>query len=236
MLPRRRRLPRVPRAARPRRRATGRSSTRRAASSARTTGTGASRPASGAGSASAAASRSTRCATSAATNTVVVGPRESLARDTRRRAGRLYVPVERVEVKLRYRSPAVAADVEPTARGFRLELDEPVVRGRPRARPRCSTRTTSWSAAGSSRRLRGPLGSPAMLASFGWSDLAYLALAVFLFAVGRRASLRRDPPRRNPGACFLVHTGNGDGAPARDLQDRRNRGPRERAARQGRSR
>jgi tRNA-specific 2-thiouridylase len=30
-----------------------------------------------------------------------------------------------VEAKLRYRSPAVPARVEPTARGFRLELDEP---------------------------------------------------------------------------------------------------------------
>ena len=31
----------------------------------------------------------------------------------------------RVEAKLRYRSPAVAATVEPTPRGFRLRLDEP---------------------------------------------------------------------------------------------------------------
>jgi tRNA-uridine 2-sulfurtransferase len=31
-----------------------------------------------------------------------------------------------VEAKLRYRSPAVPARVEPTSRGFRLELDEPV--------------------------------------------------------------------------------------------------------------
>ena len=30
-----------------------------------------------------------------------------------------------MEAKLRYRSPAVAATVEPTARGFRLLLDEP---------------------------------------------------------------------------------------------------------------
>ena len=41
------------------------------------------------------------------TNTVVVGPRESLARrDVRVGAGRLFVPAERVEAKLRYRSPA----------------------------------------------------------------------------------------------------------------------------------
>jgi len=60
-----------------------------------------------------------------AANAVVVGPRESLARTRVEARGRLYAEVERVEAKLRYRSPAVAARVEPTARGFRLELDEP---------------------------------------------------------------------------------------------------------------
>ena len=62
---------------------------------------------------------------SAPTNTVVVGPRESLARTAVSARGRLYVPVERVAAKLRYRSPAVAATVRTTASGFRLELDEP---------------------------------------------------------------------------------------------------------------
>jgi tRNA-specific 2-thiouridylase len=57
------------------------------------------------------------------TNTVVVGPRESLARRTVEARGRLFVPVERAEAKLRYRSPAVPARVEATADGFRLELD-----------------------------------------------------------------------------------------------------------------
>ena len=40
-------------------------------------------------------------------------------------AGRLHVPVERADAKLRYRSPAVPARVEATPRGFRLALDEP---------------------------------------------------------------------------------------------------------------
>jgi tRNA-specific 2-thiouridylase len=64
--------------------------------------------------------------TDARTNTVVVGPRESLAR-TRVTAtiGRLYLPVRRAEAKLRYRSPAASASVEAHGRGFRLELDEP---------------------------------------------------------------------------------------------------------------
>jgi tRNA-uridine 2-sulfurtransferase len=63
--------------------------------------------------------------TSAAANTVVVGPRESLARTSVTARGRLYVPVERVVAKVRYRSPAVGATVVPTTRGFRLDLDEP---------------------------------------------------------------------------------------------------------------
>jgi tRNA-specific 2-thiouridylase len=59
------------------------------------------------------------------TNTVVVGPRRALARRRVSVRGRLFVPVERAEAKLRYRSPAVAARVEATASGFRLRLDEP---------------------------------------------------------------------------------------------------------------
>jgi tRNA-specific 2-thiouridylase len=59
-------------------------------------------------------------------NAVVVGPRSALARTEVSARGRLYADVERVEAKLRYRSPAVPARVEPTSRGFRLELDTPV--------------------------------------------------------------------------------------------------------------
>ena len=63
--------------------------------------------------------------TNARTNAVVVGPHESLARTTVSARGRLFVPASRVEAKLRYRSPAVAASVEETGTGFRLRLDEP---------------------------------------------------------------------------------------------------------------
>jgi tRNA-uridine 2-sulfurtransferase len=59
------------------------------------------------------------------TNTVVVGPREALGCTRVTARGRLHVPVERAEAKLRYRSAPVAAHVEPTAAGFELELDEP---------------------------------------------------------------------------------------------------------------
>jgi tRNA-specific 2-thiouridylase len=60
-----------------------------------------------------------------ATNTVVVGPRTSLARTRVSARGHVHAGATRVEAKLRYRSPAVPATVEPTARGFRLILDEP---------------------------------------------------------------------------------------------------------------
>ena len=60
-----------------------------------------------------------------AANAVVVGPRESLARTTVESRGRLHTGATRVEAKLRYRSAAVAATVEPTPLGFRLHLDEP---------------------------------------------------------------------------------------------------------------
>jgi len=55
----------------------------------------------------------------------VVGPRAALARDRVSVRGRLYVPTTRAEAKLRYRSPAVTATVEATARGFGLTLDSP---------------------------------------------------------------------------------------------------------------
>jgi tRNA-specific 2-thiouridylase len=58
-------------------------------------------------------------------NAVVVGPRSSLARRRVSARGRLYTPSRRVEAKLRYRSPAVAATVEETGSGFRLRLAEP---------------------------------------------------------------------------------------------------------------
>jgi len=59
------------------------------------------------------------------TNTVVVGPRSALATREVRARGRLHVEVERAEVKLRYRSPAVGGDVVAEDGGFRISLDVP---------------------------------------------------------------------------------------------------------------
>jgi len=59
------------------------------------------------------------------TNAVVVGPRAALATTEVSVRGRLHVEVDRAEVKLRYRSPAVGASVTRTDGGFRLHLDRP---------------------------------------------------------------------------------------------------------------
>ena len=63
--------------------------------------------------------------TDAGANTVVVGPRERLAVETISARGRLYVRVNRADVKWRYRSPAIPARVEETEEGFRLALETP---------------------------------------------------------------------------------------------------------------
>ena len=62
------------------------------------------------------------------TGRVVVGGRTELARTSVRvNPGRMYVPAERVEAKLRYRQSAVWATVTPIdGGGFALDLDEPV--------------------------------------------------------------------------------------------------------------
>ena len=59
------------------------------------------------------------------TNLVVVGPRESLAVRRVVVDGRLYLPVSRCVVKLRYGSPPVRASVAHSNGGFALDLDEP---------------------------------------------------------------------------------------------------------------
>jgi tRNA-uridine 2-sulfurtransferase len=64
--------------------------------------------------------------TDARTNTVTVGPRASLASTTVSARGRLFVDVERVHAKLRYRSDPVAATVDAYEGGFRLHLAAPV--------------------------------------------------------------------------------------------------------------
>ena len=64
--------------------------------------------------------------TEPSTNTLVVGPKESLARHrVVSRTGRLFAPADRVEAKVRYRSPATPAFVTRMKRGFRLDLEVP---------------------------------------------------------------------------------------------------------------
>ena len=65
-------------------------------------------------------------ATDARTNTVVAGPRRSLARRRVTVQGRVERGAARVDAKLRHRSAAVPASVVETDAGFELHLDEPV--------------------------------------------------------------------------------------------------------------
>ena len=126
VLPRRRRLPRVPRPARARG-AAGRDRRRgRPPGRHARRATGGSRRASGAGSASSAAEPLYALATDRADEHRHRRPARarSRGRASRREGGSSRTPT-RVEAKLRYRSPAVAATVEQTASGFRLRLDEP---------------------------------------------------------------------------------------------------------------
>ena len=152
VLPRGRRLPRLPRAPRPRRGRGRRSSTRRAASSAATTATGASRPASGAGSASPTGAARVRAAHRPRERTPSSSARASRSR--RRtidvRNGRLFVPVERADVKLRYRSPAAPRAASSRGRAVSgSSSTSPRTASRPARRP-SSTTATSSSAPGSS--------------------------------------------------------------------------------------
>ncbi len=63
--------------------------------------------------------------TDAVSNTLVVGPRGSLATTVVHARGVLHADVERVEAKLRYRSPALPARVTATPEGFALERERP---------------------------------------------------------------------------------------------------------------
>ena len=63
--------------------------------------------------------------TDRAANAVVVGPREALAVRRVEADGALYVPAERVHVKLRHRSAPLPARVAAANGGLVLELDEP---------------------------------------------------------------------------------------------------------------
>jgi tRNA-specific 2-thiouridylase len=59
-------------------------------------------------------------------NLIVVGPRESLGRRRVFASGRLFASVTRGDAKVRYRSPAVPAEVSASGDGFSLRFDAPV--------------------------------------------------------------------------------------------------------------
>ena len=119
---------------------TGASSTRTGASSAGTRASGASRPVSAAvsGRRRPAALRARRATPPRTPSSSARARRSPCTSSPPRVASTSTV---RADAKLRYRSPAVAARVEPTSDGFRLRLDEPAY-AVARARSRPSTRAT----------------------------------------------------------------------------------------------
>ena len=109
VLPRRRRLPQLPRRGTGSRPRAARSSTSTARRSARTTASGGSRPASARASASSRGEAALRARRRRRARTPSSSARASRSRARRvDAAGRLYADVERADAKLRYRSPAVA--------------------------------------------------------------------------------------------------------------------------------
>ena len=60
-----------------------------------------------------------------ATATLVVGPRRALSCRRLIARGRIHLPTERAEVKVRHRAPTVSADIEETSDGFLVLFDEP---------------------------------------------------------------------------------------------------------------
>ena len=124
LLPRRRRLPRLPRAARARP-APGRSSTRTGRGSAGTTGFWRFTPGQRRASACPRPSRSTRSAPSRGRTRSWSGRGASLATTRVAARGRLFVPATARRGEAPPSLAGRAADVVPTSGGFRLELDEP---------------------------------------------------------------------------------------------------------------
>ena len=216
------------------RRAPARSSTRRATSSVGTRARGASRPGSARASASRPAVRSTCCAPSRAPNAVVVGPREALARRRVSARGRLYVPVERAEAKLRYRSPGVPARV--LAGRARLPAGARRARVRRRRRAgRCSLRGRRrrrvWPGDLRPRRIR------------SWRDARddlhlerpRVSRAERLPPRARaRRGLRALAARRHVQAALVADRRHRARGAARHREGRRHGRPRQRRARQGR--
>ena len=146
----------------------------------------------------------------AATNTLVVGPRGSLActtvevRGMLLRAGR--ATSRRSCATARRRCPRAST---PTATGFTLELDAAGLRRRSRPDRRALRRRRR-------RRLRRGVGRGArsrmhgvQLLAASAGDIASYALAVFLLAVGLGARVHVRAPGRNLRAAFFVHQGNG---------------------------
>ena len=116
------------------------------------------------------------------TNALVVGPRSALGARRVMARGRLYVPVERAEAKLRYRSEPVTASVDTKRRRVHARPGRGLRRGRAGTGRGALRRRRG----GRSRRdrERDGVGSRAMTLAFSAGDAAYWGLAVFLVLLG----------------------------------------------------
>ena len=203
VLPRGRRLPRRSSTGRGCRQQPARSSTRPAARSATHDGYWRFTPGQRRGLGVSAAEPLYALATDARTNTVVVGPRASLARRRVSARGRLY----RARSARRGEAPLPLACRRGDRRGRRRPDSGSGSTSRPTAsrvaRPPFCTTATSSSVPGWSRR-RGATRLVAVVVAFSFGDLADLALAVFLVAVGLGLGWAFLAVGRNVRPAFFV--------------------------------
>ena len=163
-------------------------------------------------------SRSTRSRTEPRSNTVVVGPRGSLARDRLSVPGPALRAPTRVEAKSAIAPRPSGATVEQTARGFCARARRARVRGRagpdrgPLRRGRRRGRRNR--AAGGIKSRPCSLPSVTTSEAFDWRSIDLPA------ARRPRDRLRGAAPRRPSWPSFGVGGGNGAGAPAGDHKTR----------------
>ena len=182
VLPRGRRLPGVPRSPGRSPTSPGRSSTRTARSSGGTTGLWRYTPGQRRGIGVASPEPLYALRSDVDANTLVVGPRRRSVRRRVEARGRLYVAVDDVEAKLRYRSSPVGARVSATdgrllARARRAGRGGRTGSGRRPLRRRRGRRCGR-------DRARDGVGSRAMTVAFSAGDAAYWGLAIFLVLLG----------------------------------------------------
>ena len=166
-------------------------------------------------------------------NTLVVGPRGSLARTDVDVTGVLHVPVDRAEAKLRYRSGAIPARVLPRPDGFALELEQPSYGVAPGQLAVLYDEDGALSAVAWCRPRRTSRITIVQLLAASAGDIANYALAAFLVAVGAGLAYMFVRLGGTFARLSSFIKGTETRIAARDPQGRRERRQGERAAGQG---